>query len=95
MTVDPENIKAILATQFQDFGKGEEFHDAWNMVAPPPLLPPPLASLECLELIGSSWGTGSLMLMDIFGLIHELYYVPNFINKESPIYMFSKITFRK
>jgi hypothetical protein len=31
-TVDPENIKAILATQFNDFGKGEEFHKAWDMV---------------------------------------------------------------
>jgi hypothetical protein len=27
MTVDPENIKAMLATQFNDYGKGEEiFH---------------------------------------------------------------------
>ena len=25
-TADPENIKATLATQFQDFGKGEQFH---------------------------------------------------------------------
>jgi len=25
-TDDPENIKAILATQFQDYGKGEPFH---------------------------------------------------------------------
>lgn len=25
-TADPENIKAILATQFNDFGKGEEFN---------------------------------------------------------------------
>lgn len=25
-TADPENIKAVLATQFQDFGKGEPFH---------------------------------------------------------------------
>ncbi|EXJ95308.1 hypothetical protein A1O1_00428 [Capronia coronata CBS 617.96] len=29
-TADPENIKAILATQFQDFGKGEEFHKEWK-----------------------------------------------------------------
>jgi hypothetical protein len=34
MTVDPENIKAILATQFTDFGKGKEFHDGWNFVPP-------------------------------------------------------------
>ena len=26
MTADPENIKAILATQFKDYGKGEQFH---------------------------------------------------------------------
>jgi hypothetical protein len=32
VTVDPENIKAILATQFNDFGKGEEFHAAWKYV---------------------------------------------------------------
>jgi hypothetical protein len=32
VTVDPKNIKAILATQFQDFGKGEKFHDAWRAV---------------------------------------------------------------
>lgn len=29
MTADPENIKAILATQFADFGKGEQFHREW------------------------------------------------------------------
>ena len=29
-TADPENIKAILATQFQDFGKGTAFHDQWK-----------------------------------------------------------------
>jgi hypothetical protein len=32
MTLDPENIKAILATQFNDFGKGDEFHNAWSLV---------------------------------------------------------------
>lgn len=29
LTADPENIKAILATQFSDFGKGEPFHRDW------------------------------------------------------------------
>lgn len=29
-TADPENVKAILATQFQDFGKGELFHHDWK-----------------------------------------------------------------
>lgn len=30
VTEDPENIKAILATQFHDFGKGEVFHRDWH-----------------------------------------------------------------
>jgi len=30
LTVDPENIKAILATQFGDYGKGEPFHREWR-----------------------------------------------------------------
>ncbi len=29
-TADPENVKAILATQFQDYGKGEPFHEDWK-----------------------------------------------------------------
>ncbi|RFU72447.1 cytochrome p450 [Trichoderma arundinaceum] len=29
-TADPENIKAMLATQFHDFGKGERFHEEWS-----------------------------------------------------------------
>ncbi|KAH9908899.1 cytochrome P450 52A11 [Xylariomycetidae sp. FL2044] len=29
-TADPENIKAILATQFADYGKGKPFHDEWS-----------------------------------------------------------------
>ncbi|KAJ9665189.1 hypothetical protein H2201_004663 [Coniosporium apollinis] len=29
-TADPENIKAILATQFQDYGKGEQFNKDWH-----------------------------------------------------------------
>ncbi|KJZ79132.1 hypothetical protein HIM_01283 [Hirsutella minnesotensis 3608] len=29
-TADPENIKAILATQFSDFGKGKDFHQEWE-----------------------------------------------------------------
>jgi len=31
-TVDPENIKAILATQFNDFGKGESSYKMWKSV---------------------------------------------------------------
>jgi len=34
ITVDPTNIKAILATQFQDFGKGPLFYESWKEVAP-------------------------------------------------------------
>lgn len=29
MTADEENLKAILATQFNDFGKGPRFHELW------------------------------------------------------------------
>ncbi|KAK4932049.1 hypothetical protein LTR66_016007 [Elasticomyces elasticus] len=29
-TADPENTKAILATQFADYGKGEQFHEEWK-----------------------------------------------------------------
>jgi len=29
-TADPENIKAILTTQFEDYGKGEPFHRDWK-----------------------------------------------------------------
>jgi hypothetical protein len=31
-TLDPENIKAILATQFNEFGKGDEFCKQWELV---------------------------------------------------------------
>lgn len=30
VTAEPENIKAILATQFKDYGKGEEFRLDWH-----------------------------------------------------------------
>lgn len=29
-TIDEENIKAILATQFNDYGKGVRFHEEWH-----------------------------------------------------------------
>ena len=29
-TADPENIKALLATQFGDYGKGKPFHEEWH-----------------------------------------------------------------
>jgi hypothetical protein len=30
LTAEPENIKAILATQFKDYGKGEKFREDWH-----------------------------------------------------------------
>ncbi len=30
LTDDPEIMKAVLATQFSDFGKGQNFHDDWH-----------------------------------------------------------------
>lgn len=30
LTAEPENIKAILATQFKDYGKGEQFRQDWH-----------------------------------------------------------------
>jgi hypothetical protein len=30
LTAEPENIKALLATQFEDFGKGENFRKDWH-----------------------------------------------------------------
>lgn len=29
-TADPENIKAILSAQFDDYGKGKPFHEEWK-----------------------------------------------------------------
>lgn len=31
LTSEPENIKAILATQFKEYGKGEDFRRDWHM----------------------------------------------------------------
>lgn len=30
LTRDPDHIKAVLTTQFSDFGKGPRFHDLWR-----------------------------------------------------------------
>ncbi|KAB5586093.1 cytochrome P450 [Coniochaeta sp. 2T2.1] len=30
MTREPEHIKAVLTSKFADFGKGQQFHDAWH-----------------------------------------------------------------
>ena len=29
-TADPDNLRAVLATQFGDYGKGEPFHEDWK-----------------------------------------------------------------
>ncbi|KAL8831541.1 MAG: hypothetical protein Q9191_000819, partial [Dirinaria sp. TL-2023a] len=29
-TADPDNIRAVLASQFDDYGKGEPFHEDWK-----------------------------------------------------------------
>lgn len=29
LTTDPENIKALLSTHFEDYGKGDRFHQDW------------------------------------------------------------------
>ncbi|KAG6041567.1 hypothetical protein E4U41_003583 [Claviceps citrina] len=63
-TVDPDNMKAILATQFSDYGKGESFHAEWNeflgAASSPPTTPRQMlrplftkdrvGELECFEL---------------------------------------------
>jgi hypothetical protein len=36
VTIEPENVKAILATQFKDFGKGPIVHARWEEVSFPP-----------------------------------------------------------
>ena len=51
MTVDPENIKALLATQFNDFGKGKEFHDSWELVGIPMCLPRRLLSIPTSSIL--------------------------------------------
>ena len=30
LTADPENTKALLTSQFADYGKGEQFHEEWK-----------------------------------------------------------------
>ena len=37
VTADPENIKAILASQFEDFGKGKEVRETWKAVVTKPI----------------------------------------------------------
>ena len=83
VTQDPENIKAMLATQFNDFGKGRIFHEQWDFVS----------FLVRWKSNHSSLETVFSMLMDKFGTNHELCYVLNSINNVSPIYMSLKNMF--
>lgn len=82
MTLDPENIKAILATQFNDFGKGEEFHNAWSMVpaGPLPIFPPVLGRRPLAD--GSFWETESSMPTAISGVTPARFFDHNFIVNE-------------
>ena len=83
MTKDPENIKAMLATQFNDFGKGRLFHEQWDFVS---ILVRWKSDYSSLEMVFS-------MLMVKFGSIHELYCVLNSIDNVSRIYMCLKNMF--
>jgi len=75
--MEPENIKAILATQFHEFGKGEEFHDRWKWV----LHVSSEAHASLLE-------TGSLLLMDQHGRILGLSFDRSLRSSESLISKF-------
>ena len=48
MTADPENIKAILATQFKDYGKGEQFHKDFESFLGDGMAPKPTLSRPSL-----------------------------------------------
>jgi hypothetical protein len=37
VTIEPENVKAILATQFKEFGKGPLVHARWKDVPSSPV----------------------------------------------------------
>lgn len=91
MTLDPENIKAILATQFNDFGKGKEFHNAWALVT---LLPSPHPSLTMMYDSSSS-ETGYSMQMAMSGVMPGHCFGPNSIVRESVIYMCSRTIFQR
>ncbi|EHA57407.1 hypothetical protein MCOR27_001577 [Pyricularia oryzae] len=56
LTADPENIKAILATQFTDYGKGEPFHQEWK----------PFLGDSIFATDGEKWHTSRQMLRPQF-----------------------------
>ena len=84
MTVEPENIKAILATQFNDFGKGELMHRSWRRVL---LYPVPSNR--------SFWVMEFLPWMGLCGKNLVRYSVLNFTSNEFPIWWLSRSIFRK
>jgi hypothetical protein len=68
-TADPENIKAILATQFGDYGKGDPFHREYALK---PLLKEYVAPTQAniiLFFLGGriSWATASSPPTETFG----------------------------
>ncbi|TLS25819.1 hypothetical protein PpBr36_07693 [Pyricularia pennisetigena] len=56
LTADPENIKAILASQFTDYGKGEPFHKEWE----------PFLGDSIFATDGEKWHTSRQMLRPQF-----------------------------
>jgi hypothetical protein len=86
VTVDPENVKAILATQFNDFGKGAELHGA---------LEPVLLSLKLHKADFSYLGTEFSVSTDPSGPTRGLCYDPNSLNNEYPTSIYLKNTSQK
>jgi hypothetical protein len=74
VTMDPENVKAILATQFQDFGKGPLFYESWKEVW----------TSACNPLIVSSSVMGSLPSTEQDGQNVERCCDPNSSNNGFP-----------
>ncbi|TLD10813.1 hypothetical protein PgNI_06330 [Pyricularia grisea] len=56
LTADPENIKALLATQFTDYGKGKPFHEEWE----------PFLGDSIFATDGDKWHTSRQMLRPQF-----------------------------
>lgn len=55
-THDPANIKAILATQFDDYGKGSQFHDDWK----------PFLGDSIFTTDGPQWRSSRLLIRPMF-----------------------------
>jgi hypothetical protein len=81
MTEDPENIKAVLATQFDDFGKGQLFRERWEFVS----------HLLLSKVNNSSLEMGYLQPMEKYGPTHEPSFVRNSKSNEFRIFMSLKV----